>query len=346
MRFSFWFACIAAFLIGMAALSSFFTVDRTEFVYLTQFGQHFATFDGETDAGWHWKLPWPVQSVQRLDHRLQVFDLPETEVLTRDRQTVDKTLTVGAFVCWRVADSHGVDQFIRTVGTPERARAILGQQVSSRLGAAISTLPINALIDDNSADKKPDAKERQDYERRMDRLRDQLLDAPDASGQGLKERTRQEYGIELVDIRLRRFNHPPAVRDEIFKRIQSERAKKAQEYESEGKKLANEIQSLAEREAKDMLTRARSEAELQRKQADVKADEIRNEAHAKDPEFYAFLQKLKTYQAILGDTRDVLLLSSKHELFDMLLKPPKPGTGTEPPKMPAENAPMPKAGGQ
>ena len=300
-------------------------MDRTEFVYVTQFGQHVATFDGDSDAGWHWKLPWPIQSVQRLDHRLQVFDLPETEVLTRDRQTVDKTLTVGAYVCWRIADSKGVDQFIRAVGTPERARAILGQQVSSRLGAAISTMPITALIDDNSEEKKKDDRERRDFEARMDRLRDELLE------HGLKESTRQAYGIELVDVRLRRFNHPPAVRAAIFDRIKSERKKKADEYVSEGDKLKKEILSLADREARDTLTKARSEAELQRKQAEVKGDEIRNEAHAKDPDFYAFLQKLKTYQTILGDTRDVLLLSSKHELFDMLLKPPK-ANGTEPPK--------------
>jgi modulator of FtsH protease HflC len=332
MRF---FICIAVLvLLGALALSSYYTVDRTEFVYVTQFGQHVATQDGDNEAGWHWKLPWPIQSVQRLDHRLQVFDLPETEVLTRDRQTVDKTLTVGAYVCWRIADSNGVDQFIRTVGTPERARAILGQQVSSRLGAAISTMPINALIDDNSEEKKKDDRERRDFEARMDRLRNELLESPDSSGHGLKELTRQAYGIELVDVRLRRFNHPPAVRDAIFDRIKSERRKKAQEHVSEGDKLKKEILSLADREARDTLTKARSEAELQRKQAEVKADEVRNEAHAKDPEFYAFLQKLKTYQTILGDTRDVLLLSSKHELFDMLLKPPKPN-GSDPVKMPA-----------
>src|SRR5438128_1036915 len=80
-------------LLGALALSSYFIVDRTEFVYVTHFGEHVATLDGETDAGWHWKLPWPIQAVQRLDHRLQVFDLPETEVLTHDPKgrTVNQT---------------------------------------------------------------------------------------------------------------------------------------------------------------------------------------------------------------------------------------------------------------
>ena len=107
-----------------AASSTVFTVDRTEFVYLTMFGQHVTTFDGETEAGLHFKWPWPVESVQRLDHRLQVFDLPGAELLTHDPKgkTIDKTLTIDAYVCWQIADRDGVDQFIRSVGSVERGR--------------------------------------------------------------------------------------------------------------------------------------------------------------------------------------------------------------------------------
>jgi modulator of FtsH protease HflC len=327
MRIFLWIGGLAALgALVVAAVSSYFTVDQTEFVYVTQFGQHVATFDGAADAGWHWKLPWPVQSVQRLDHRLQVFDLPDTELLTRDpKGTIDKTLTIGAYVCWRIADKDGVDQFIRTVGDPARARVILGQRVSSRLGAELGTMPIEDLVGV--------AGEAQ-VEARTHRLRDRLLGGGTADN--LKDLARQAYGIEVVDIRLRRFNHPPAVRGAIYDRIRSERSKKAREYESDGAKRARDIGSLADREARDIQTEARSHADRLRKEADVKADEIRNQAHSKDREFYTFLQKLKTYQSMLGDTKDVLLLSSKHELFDMLLKPPRPN---------GEPAPAPKTGG-
>src|SRR5271166_1311166 len=103
MRAILWMAFLGVIvLLGVAAFSSFYTVDRTEYAYVTQFGEHVATVDGEFDAGWHWKLPWPVQSVQRLEHRLQLFDLEVPEVLTRDPkdQSIDKTLSLGAFVCW------------------------------------------------------------------------------------------------------------------------------------------------------------------------------------------------------------------------------------------------------
>jgi membrane protease subunit HflC len=256
--------------------------------------------------------------VQRLDRRLQVFDLPGAELLTHDPKgkTIDKTLTIDAYVCWRIAGKDGgtdsVDRFIRTVGTPDRARAILGQRVSSRLGAEIGNMPLDDLISVAPADA---------IDRRTDRLRQRLLG--DGGKESLRELARTSYGIELVDIRLRRFNHPPQVRDAIFDRIRSERNKKVADYQSEGAKLAEDIRSAAEREARDVLTDARSQEQRVRREADVRADEIRNQAHSKDREFYTFLQKLESYQKILGDSKDVLLLSGKHEIFELLLKPPR-----------------------
>src|SRR5262245_48910701 len=108
----------------LLAVSSLYSVDQAEFGYVTQFGRHVHTDDGTTDAGLHVKWPWPVQSVQRIDRRLQMFDLPSAELPTFDAagRTIDKMLIVDGYVCWRIADAKGVDQFIRTVGTPERAR--------------------------------------------------------------------------------------------------------------------------------------------------------------------------------------------------------------------------------
>src|SRR3954462_451392 len=119
------------------ALTCFFTVDQAEFAYVTQFGRPVATLDGEADAGLHVKLPWPVQSVQRLDRRMQMFDLPPAELLTHhpQGQTIHRPLTVEAFVCWRIAGPEGVGRFVSAVGTPDQARALLGQRVSGRLGA-------------------------------------------------------------------------------------------------------------------------------------------------------------------------------------------------------------------
>src|SRR5438067_6245100 len=106
---------LALLLLGSAA----FSVDRSEYVYVTQFGKPVVTYDGVSEGGLHFKLPWPIQAVQRLDHRLRVFDLPGAELLTRDptQRTIDKPLTTTAYVCWRIPSKEAVDQFIRAIGT-------------------------------------------------------------------------------------------------------------------------------------------------------------------------------------------------------------------------------------
>jgi membrane protease subunit HflC len=296
-----------------------FTVDRTEFAYVTQFGRHVATYDGarDPDAGLHARWPWPVQSVQRLDRRLQYFDLPPAELLTSDarQKTIDRTLTITSYVCWRITDADdGVDRFIRSIGAPERAPVLLGQRISSRLGAAVGRLELDDLI--STAPHK--------VEETMHDLRRGLLD-------GLQESARKEYGIELVDVRLRRHNYPQAVRQEIFNRIISERNKKVADYQSEGAQLADNIKSEAARDARNILTDARAREQQLKGQADADADRIRNAAHSKDVEFYAFLKKLEEYQRILGDGKTVLLLSGHRELFDLLFHPPRPGANNAAP---------------
>jgi membrane protease subunit HflC len=309
---------LASPLLFRLALSTILVpVDRTEFVYLTQFGKHVATYDGakDNDAGLHWRWPWPVQSVLTLDRRLQSFDLPGAELLTRDkeRKTIDRTLTVVAYVCWRISDEGGgVDRFVRTVGTPEWARTILGPCISSQFGAVVGEMKLDDLISDTTGT----------VEANMEKLREQLLTS-------LQQSAKQDYGIDLVDIRLRRHSYPPAVLPDIFARIASERNKKVEKYKSEGDQRAAHIRSVAELEANRVVTEARAEEQRLKSEAERQADMIRNQAQSKDPEFYAFLRKLEEYQRILGDNKTMLLLSAHRAWFDLLFQPPMlNGSGT------------------
>jgi membrane protease subunit HflC len=305
-----------------------FTVDRTEFVYLTQFGRHLATYDGANDeqAGLHFKWPWPIQSVQRLDRRLQYFDLPGAELLTRDpkRNTIDRTLTLDAYVCWRIADKKEaggedpVDKFIRSVGTSAGAQAVLGQRITSELGAAIGQMELDDLI-------SPDPQKVDDA---RTKLRERLLKGGGTSSLSLEAVAESEYGIEVVDIRLRRSNHPAAVREAIFERIRSERRKKAADYESEGERKKKDIESEGARRVAVMKATAEARSAQLKAEADAEADRIRSAASQKDPEFYTFLKKLEEYQRFLGDNKTTLLLSTHRELFDVLFNPPKPGKTT------------------
>ena len=232
--------------------------------------------DGATDAGLHVKAPCPIDGVVRIDRRLQSFDLPTVESLTRDptNKTVDKTLAVDAFVSWRVADADGADRFVRTLGTPDQVKRVLGPQISGRLGAIISTLPMDALI--AVADEAA-------IDARTARLRDRLLLGAGDTATSLRDEVRAQYGIEIVDLRLRRFTYPEAVRSSIAERIRSERMRKVADHESEGRQRAAEILTTAEKEAKETESRARAEKTRLEGVADVEADRIRNDAHAPGP---------------------------------------------------------------
>lgn len=307
---------VAVAIVGLRL--SVYTVDAAEYAYVTLLGEHVATYDGAEDAtgaGLHFGWPWPTQSVQRLDRRLQQFDLPATELLTHDPEgkTIDKMLLVEAYVCWRIADQNAVDRFVQRIGTVERANAILEPRIRSELGAAIGQMRMDDLV---STENVPGTgKTRVDLT--VEGLHRRLLDE-------LKEPVRAEYGIELVDIRLRRFSHPDQVRASIFERIKSERYKKAAEYDSEGERQASDIVTKAEENARNMLARARADEVKLKGEADAAAMRIRNEAHQKDPEFYAFLKKMEKLQAVLGDNKTVLLLSTHRPLFEALFQPPRP----------------------
>lgn len=295
---------------------SLFTVDAGDYAYVTVLGRPVATFDGADpeQAGLHIGWPWPIQVVQRIDRRTQLFDLPTTELLTHDPdgKTIDKTLSVEAYVLWKIADRDAVDRFIKRLGTTERAKSILAPRINSQLGAAIGQMRMDDLV---STDPGPAGNTRVDET--MRKLRADLLDS-------LRKQIRDEYGIELIDIRLRRFSHPAEVRASIFERIRSERGKKVTEYKAEGERLARNIESKAEADARDLIARARFDEEAIKSKADTEALKLRNDAQSRDPEFYAFLKQMEKLQNVLGDNRTTLLLSTHRSIFDLLFNPPRP----------------------
>ncbi len=320
---------IAIFIMVLARMS-FYSVDATEYVYVTQLGRHAATYDGgdgKDGAGLHAGWPWPIQANIRLDRRLSSFDLPSTEFLTHDPEgkTIDKTLTVEASVFWRIVDARAVDRFIKSMGTADQARDILGQRITSQLGAALGQMKMDDIISTEPGQERGKTR----VDETMERLKGRLISS-------LRKTLDLEYGIALVDIRLRRFNHPLQVRDEIFNRIRSERQKKVQYYRSEGEKKAKNIESEADEKVSGLLAKARFDEAMLKGNADTEAIHIRNQAHSKDPEFYAFLKQLEKLQNILGDNKTVLLLSSRRPLFDLLFQPPRPnGAGNGPKNNPA-----------
>ncbi len=310
-------ALIVVVLWGQSAL---YTVDQAEFVYVTRFGEPVETFDGSTAAGLHVKWPAPIESVRRIDRRLQVIDLPATEPLTHDPndEEVGKTLTVDAFVCWQIPDSAAADRFLRTVGTVEQARRLLAPRINGRLTAVISNVPVGDLF--GPADNAQ-------IESRAQSVRRKLLGferlGPNDTDEPLADSVLHDYGIQIVDIRLRRLNYPEAALPSIIESISERLKEKVTKIETEGSQLYTRIVEDAKYEASKIEKRAATEKKIIQEQADLEAGEIRLKADSIDPDFARFWRKMKALQTSLSKSSDVLLLSGKHPLFDLLLRPPQ-----------------------
>ncbi len=340
-------ALLVFVLVALWARTAFYTVDAAEFVYVTRFGDPITVHDGGTHAGLHLKAPWPVDSVLRIDRRVQSFDLPAVEALTRDpvTRTVDKTLAVDAFVTWKIPDPDAADRFVKTVRTPEQAKKILGPLINGRLAAVISTMPIEDLIGVTDAQHTlaalggglvagfPEPVFRPDDARlideRTERVRRRLLGEESltggtaTAGDSIRAKAK-EYGIEVIDIRVRRFSYPEAVRSSIAERIRSERAKKVADYESDARRRAADITTDADRAARLVEADAQAQKTVIEGQANADAARVRAAAYAQDREFYLFLEQLRSFQAMLADTRDTLLLTTKHPLLRIIQGPPEP----------------------
>jgi membrane protease subunit HflC len=281
-------------MLAFVAARAFVVVDETEYVLVTQFGRIVAVYgDQESETGLHFKWPW--QSSTAVDRRLQVFDPPAREMLTGDK----RNLEVASYVVWRVNDPV---RFVRSAATLGAAESRLNERVSAALSSAIGARELATLA---STDAKV---------WNLDALTDEVRTAvaPAAS---------EELGAEVVDVRLRRFNHPLEVRPAVFDLIRSERRQVAEKLRAEGNARYETLTSQADRQRDAILAQADAEAERIRGQADAEATRLSNEAHARDPRFYEFLRTLESYRAIL-DEKATIVLSSASPLLKLLAQGP------------------------
>jgi membrane protease subunit HflC len=290
----FWAAAIGFVLLGALAVRSTVVVDETQYVLVTEFGRVVAVHgDAPGEAGL--SLKWPWQSALEIDRRLQVFDPPPREVITGDK----RNLEVGSYVVWRVSDPS---RFVRSAGSLEAAEARLNERVSAALSDAIGRRDLATLA---STDPKVWG---------LDSLTDEVL-------RSVGRQAGDELGVEVVDVRLRRFNYPVEVRPAVFDLIRSERKQVASALRAEGEAQYQTLTSQADRQRDTILAQADAEAERLRGQADAESTRISNEAHARDPKFFEFLRTLETYRAIL-DEKATVVLSSSSPLLRLLNQGP------------------------
>ena len=272
---------VAAFIVSGQI---FFTVNETEQVIITQFGEYKRTIQ---QPGIGIKVPF-LQAVNRFERRILVSDAPQAEYLTQDK----KRLVADPITRWRISDPL---QFYKTVRDESGARARLDDLVFSELRREVASHTFATVIG---------AK------------REAIMDAVAAAG---REKAR-EFGIEVVDVRIKRADLPREVQASVFARMQAEREREAKRYRSEGEEEAAKLRAQTDKERTIVLAEAEQKAQILRGEGDATATAIYAEAYGKDPEFYAFLRSLQAYEQFLGK-RSTLFLSADSDLFRYLGSP-------------------------
>jgi modulator of FtsH protease HflC len=267
---------------------SVFIVPETEFAIVTEFGRPVRTI---ADAGLH--VRWPYQGLLRFDRRLRIYNPRPSEFLTRDK----KNLVIENYVCWRIQNP---ERFVQTVGDRTAAEMRLHDIVWSGLAAALGNLELDSLV---SADP---------HRVRGDELMETLT-------RDTSRRTLEQYGIEVVDVRVKRLNLPEQNKQSVFARMRAERERIARQYRAEGEEQALKIRAEADRQREEILSAAYREAEQIKGDGDAQSTRIYGAAYARDPQFYKLVRTLEAYKKILDD-KTTAVLSSDSELLRILTK--------------------------
>lgn len=263
--------------VALFALSTIIIVDETEQMVILQFGKPVRTLK---DPGLNWKLPAPFQTSNSFEKRLLEYDVPPEEILSRDK----KSLIIDNYVRWRITDPL---LFLQTVKAIPTAKTRLDDIVYSELRQELGTHDMVEIITEN---------------------RELIMDKVTIAS---NEET-SKYGIEVVDVRIRRVDLPQENEASIYARMEAERKRQANKFRSEGEEEAQKIRAATDRDKTVLLADAYKEAQEIRGEGEAKALDIYANSFSKSPDFYEFIRTLETYEKIIDDkTTLVLPIDSK-----------------------------------
>ena len=305
---------LAVFLIAVItwACGAMYAIDETQQVVLTQFGEPVGK--PITQAGLHFKIPF-IQTANYFEKRIMSWDGDPNQIPTRDKRYI----WVDTTARWRIADAL---KFMQSVGTLTSAHARLDDIVDSATRDAISNLKLVETIRSTNrlVEQSQDIKEIPD----LDVVSTESLESISV---GREELTRKilmnsaqivpQYGIQLIDVRIKRVNYVQEVQKKVFDRMISERKRAAEQYRSEGQGKKAEIEGQMAKELRQIRSAAYKKGEEIKGKADAEAIAIYAQAYNNDPEFFAFLKTLEAYQeTINSDT--TLMLTTESDFYKYL----------------------------
>lgn len=261
-----------------------FQINTTEYAIVSQFGQPVRSI---TEPGLYFKLPDPFNSIIRLDKRTQIYNLSETELLTKDK----KNILVEAYAAWQVSDPV---QFYKSVRDTQGAAARLSDILTSELGVSLGQYDLSNLV---TIDPK---------QMKMSEMTDQIT-------KQANERT-TAYGFKVTDVRLKQLNFPEANRQSVFQRMRAERQQIARQLRSEGTEESTKIRAEADGEKTTLLSKAQEESNRIKGEGEAESIRIYAQAFGQNPEFYQFLRTLESYDKILNKGTTLILPSNSNLL--------------------------------
>ena len=258
-----------------------YTIDETEQAIILEFGKPM----GETisSPGLHFKLPW--QSVIKFENRILEYDVEPQAIITKDK----KKLEVDNYARWRIADPL---LFYRSVRTLNGALSRIDPIVYSELRVELGKHVLSDIVDSN---------------------RVKIMETVSNETQ-IKL---AEYGIDIIDVRIKRADLSKENERAVFDRMRAERLRIAKQYRSEGEEKALEIRAETDKEKTIILATAYKESQILRGEGDAKAVEIYAKAFQSDPKFYEFIRTLEAYEKVV-DKKSTLILSTDSDLFKLL----------------------------
>jgi len=301
-------ALFVLFVVVIVGYSSVFTVSQTEQVLVVRLGEPVKVV---TDPGLNFKAPF-IDTVISIDKRILDLENPSQEVIASDQ----KRLVVDAFARYRIKNAL---RFYQSVGSIQAANIQLTTLLNASLRRVLGEVTFITVVRDQR-------------EALMARIRDQL----DKEADG--------YGIQVVDVRIRRADLPEQNSQAVYQRMQTERQREAAEFRAQGGQKAQEIRSNADREATVIVAEANSTAEQVRGAGDGERNRLFAEAYGKDPDFFAFYRSMTAYENGLKSSDTRFLLRPDSDFFKFFSnssgKPPAaPAAAAAAPSQPAAPKP-------
>jgi membrane protease subunit HflC len=278
-------ALFVLFVVLIVAYSSVFTVQQTEQALVVRLGKPVGVV---TEPGLHFKAPF-VDSVIAIDNRILDLENPSQEIIAFDR----RRLVVDAFARYRIKDPL---RYYTSVGAIQAANLQLTTLLNASLRRVLGEVTFIQIV-------------RDEREALMVRIRDQL------------DREADGYGIQVVDVRIRRADLPEQNSQAVYQRMQTERQREAAEFRAQGGQKAQEIRSNADREATVIVAEANSTAEQMRGEGDAERNRLFAEAYGKDPEFFAFYRSMTAYENGLRSADTRFLLQPDSDFFRFFSNP-------------------------